>query len=363
MLVNFLKKLISFKTTLNQLNINFLALNWIKNQIKDLPIKINEFNFNGYPSLLIFTQKTKKPILFLVAHIDVVEAPAQMFQPKIKRERLYGRGAFDMKFAIACYLRLLKELKNEIKNYNFGIIVTSDEEIGGFNGVKKILEKGYRAKVCFLPDGGKNWEFPKITKAVWHIKFESYGKTTHGSRPWEGENAILNLILFLENLKKEFKKEPCKTKNHFHDTLNIGKIEGGRATNQVPDYAQAFLDIRLTKNEKREKLKKKIKDILKKFPKIKMKNLIFGKGYQISGSNPYFKLFSKIAKEKFKIKTSFCISHGSSDARFFIEKNIPTILIRPRGGGKHSSKEWIDLKDLERFYQVLKVFVQKVAKV
>jgi len=58
------------------------------------------------------------------------------------------------------------------------------------------------------------------------------------------------------------------------------------------------------------------------------------------------------------IKTSFLKSHGSSDARFFLEKGIPAILIRPVGGNLHSEKEWIDIKSLEVFYEVLKEFIK-----
>jgi di/tripeptidase len=43
-----------------------------------------------------------------------------------------------------------------------------------------------------------------------------------------------------------------------------------------------------------------------------------------------------------------------------LEKKIPVILIRPRGGGQHSEKEWIDIEDLGKFYSILKEFVIRV---
>ncbi len=53
------------------------------------------------------------------------------------------------------------------------------------------------------------------------------------------------------------------------------------------------------------------------------------------------------------------LSFGSSDARFFGEKNIPVIVIAPVGGEIHSDNEWIDLEDLGRFYNVLKQWIIK----
>ena len=47
---------------------------------------------------------------------------------------------------------------------------------------------------------------------------------------------------------------------------------------------------------------------------------------------------------------------------FLKKKNIPVILIRPKGGGRHSDKEWIDKEDLNKFYLVLKEFVVQITK-
>jgi len=360
MLKQILSKLISFKTTPENLKENEKAIFWIGNFLKKFSLHLRYFQFSKHFSLVALTQKTKNPTLWLAAHQDVVPASDKLFKAKIKGKKLFGRGAFDMKFAIACYLNLFQELKTTLKRYNFGIMITSDEEIGGFYGTKKLLEKGYGGKIVFLPDGGRNWQFEIEAKGAWHIRVKSYGKSAHGSRPWEGENANEKLINFLNELSKFFPKEPCKIRNHWHPTMNIGKIEGGRATNQVAEYAQAFLDIRFPKNFGFKRISEIVKKCLKKFKQIKIEEIVFAPPYSIDPQNEYLQTFSKIAYEKFKIKTSFTFSHGSSDARFFLQKNIPVILIRPIGGNHHSENEYIDLEDLEKYYLVLKEFVQQV---
>jgi acetylornithine deacetylase/succinyl-diaminopimelate desuccinylase-like protein len=225
-----------------------------------------------------------------------------------------------MKFAIACYLKLLEDLKEELKKYNFGIVITSDEEIGGYNGVKALLEEGYKAKLCFLPDGGNEFLIEKGAKGVWHLIIESYGKSSHGSRPWGGLNAIDQLINFLNILRQEFVSEPCKDKFHYHNTLNIGKIEGGEVANKVPDFAIALIDIRFMPKGSKSKLKNKIYKIKNKFKNIKIKEKVFGNGYEVDLRNPYIKTFVDIIERKFKVKPSFIISHGTSDARFLLQK-------------------------------------------
>lgn len=359
----FLKELISFKTISQDVKENKKAIFWVKEKLKKYPLIVKIFEFSKHFSFLALTKKTKNPKLWLAAHVDVVSGSNNLFLMKTQKEKFLGRGTFDMKFAIACYLKLIEDLREKIDKYNFGIMITSDEEIGGFFGTKKILEQGFRSNVVFLPDGGENWKFEIKAKGAWHLKLTFLGKSAHGSRPWEGKGANEKLVNFLKELSKVFPKEPCKIKDHWHRTLNIGKIEGGKATNQVADFAQAFIDIRYTNKNEKEKIKNRLESLEKTINGIKIEEIVHASPYSINPQNQWLKIFSKIAKEKFNIKTDFLLSHGSSDARFFLEKQIPVILIRPRGGGQHSDKEWIDKKDLERFYQVLKEFVKSVAKI
>ena len=80
------------------------------------------------------------------------------------------------------------------------------------------------------------------------------------------------------------------------------------------------MDIRYTYFKQRDKIFKRIRNLLGKFRKIKIENLLEGSPYGIERNNYYLKLFSKIAKEKFKIETGYTFSHGSSDARFLKKK-------------------------------------------
>jgi acetylornithine deacetylase/succinyl-diaminopimelate desuccinylase-like protein len=359
LMLKILEKLVSFESTSQNFKEKKRGIIWISNFLKKFPLKLKYFEFSGHPSLVALTQ-SKKPKIFLAAHLDVVPASPNLFNLKIKNGRIFGRGVFDMKFAIACYLKLAEELKNDLKKLNLGIMITSDEEIGGFLGTKKLVEKGFKSEVVFLPDGGQNWEIQKEAKGVLHLKVKSHGKSAHGSRPWEGEGANEKLVEFLREFKKFFPKEPCKIKNHWHRTLTIGKIEGGKATNQVSDFAQAFLDIRFLTERERKKIEKRLRE-LKKRLNLKIEEIASAKPYQVDLKNKYIKIFLEILKKELRKEPVFISSHGSSDARFFLEKKIPVILTRPKGGNPHSENEWIDLKDLEKFYEILKKFVEKVA--
>jgi succinyl-diaminopimelate desuccinylase len=364
MLEKYLKKLIEFRTISKDFKANGEALTWIENEIKNLPVHIKRYEKNGFKSLVITTQKTKTPKIMLAAHLDVVKGSDNVFKPIIKDGKLFGRGTFDMKYAIACYLKLLDELKDELPNFDLGIMITTDEELGGANGTNFLLnEEKYSAEVCVLPDGGKNWELITESKGILQVKVKSVGKSAHGSKPWLGESAIDNLIDFLQRLKTEkiFDKNYYnRTQEYYCNTFNIGKISGGEVTNQVADYAESILDIRFVSSENEADILNLLKQAAGKSGKTEIEKIISGYPLKTDENNNYVREFIKIAKQNgIDIKPTF--THGSSDARFFSEKNIPVIVIRPDGGGHHSEEEWIDLKSLNKFYKVLKAFVISVS--
>lgn len=353
-LTGYLSTLVSMNTTTSSKDEK--ALEWVKQELKDLPLYFKSHEFDGYHSLVITTKQTKKPKIFLVAHMDVVPGNENLFHPLIKEGKMYGRGAYDMKMAIACYILLLHDLKDQIKDLDIGIMLTSDEEIGGMNGVKSLLSGGYSSSIALLPDGGFDWKIEEAAKGALQVKLIAKGKSAHGSRPWLGENAINKLMLVLTEINAHFDKEKGPREDYY-TTVNIGVIQGGSAPNQVPDYAEAELDIRFPPTENAVQMLSKVQSITNKYPEVTVEKLLEGLPRQADLNLRPFKQFKALAKNLYGIEVGSIRSHGASDARFFGEKQIPVIVIAPKGGEIHSEGEWIDLKDLARFYRVMKEWV------
>ena len=266
-----------------------------------------------------------------------------------------------MKFAIACYIKLLKDLGKELSNYNLGIMLTSDEEIGGQNGTKKILEQGYGGSVCILPDSGDIWRFSQSSKGVLRLEITAFGVSNHSSRPWLAQNPIYELMEFLDILREEFSISLDKNTEHYCTTLCITKIYAGEAPNQIPAQAHATLDIRYISDTNKDEILCKISKHSKDFSNIRIKEIRHREPVVHNIDNRYFKNFSDIAQDLFKIKTGFVHCHGASDANFFLKKNIPTLIIGPKGGNHHGEDEWVSIGDLEKFYEVLKEFTKREA--
>ena len=177
---------------------------------------------DGYPSVIATSQKTKTPKVFLQCHMDVVPADDTLFVISVEG-KLFGRGVFDMKFACASYMRMLDELGDDINKYDFGIMLTFDEEIGGHNGVEALLKQGYGADVCILPDSGKNWRLQATGNGAWFIRLTKTGKNAHGSMPQIGINAaeiLTEVLIELYKLREQYKPEDL--------TLSLTKLNSGK---------------------------------------------------------------------------------------------------------------------------------------
>jgi acetylornithine deacetylase/succinyl-diaminopimelate desuccinylase-like protein len=79
-----------------------------------------------------------------------------------------------MKMALATYIHLFKSLGESLKDYDIGILLTSDEEIGGMNGVQYCLDElKISGGIALIPDGGFNWNVETAAKGILQFKMSS----------------------------------------------------------------------------------------------------------------------------------------------------------------------------------------------
>ncbi len=356
-LIQLLADLVAFHTVSGEYEPAASCLDYIEAYLVKRGMYVKRLEFNGFPSLVATINQTKRPKVLLQAHLDVVACPDALYNLSEKDGRLVGRGVFDMKFAAAIFLKVVDELKDKLTNYDFGIMLTTDEEIGGSNGVKALLDSGYGAKVCILPDGGDLWQIETTHKGAWIAALTASGKSSHGSRPWEGDNAIHRLIDALSEIKELFKDQHVDS-----DTLSINKIIGGTVVNQVADKAEAILDMRFLSNEGHAQLQEKIVNIADCHG-VKVRTMYCIMVSKTNTTHPLVASFLKIAEKVHGKPLGKTRSLGTSDAHFFAKRGIPAILVRPEGGCAHGDDEWISKDGFEKYYQLVKAYVQKEAQI
>ncbi|MBS1266985.1 MAG: putative metallohydrolase [Candidatus Woesearchaeota archaeon] len=346
-IVELVKKLVRFKTIANNPEELRKCVDFVQDYFKDGFI-VKRHSRENKPSLVVQFTDTKCPDIFLVAHLDVVPAKPEKFKPVIKEDRLYARGAIDNKTSAAILMKLMKDLKEN--KPSIGLMFTTDEEIGGANGVKYLLEKGYSSKFAIVLDGGEEYNIITKEKAALHLKIMASGKAAHGSRPWEGENAIENLIELYNELKIKF---PDTTEeNRWKNTINIGFFKGGSAINKLADKAEIGIDMRFISNKDKEKIKKLIKNKGFEFEILTDAGVM-----DTNQNNKYIKKLQQTASEVANKQVVFDRIHGATDARHFADRSIPAVMMLPNGGGVHAEEEYVNLSSIDVIYKILKDFV------
>jgi succinyl-diaminopimelate desuccinylase len=352
-IVQLTKDLVRFKTMHSKPDEIQACAAFIEDFLKEAGIRYRRVEHDGVPSILAGPRDEFAPVL-LMAHMDVVDAPDELFEPVVKDDKLFGRGTIDDKYAVALSLVLLKKQFQALRGKNkeqedlpLGILLTGDEEIGGHRGARHVLET-FRTDFCIALDGGCVEKIVVKEKGRFQLKLISRGKSAHGARPWLGENAIEKLIEDYLKIKPYFQES---SPEHWHRTMNFSVVHAGKSTNQVPDFAEAIFDVRYTENDDMDNLIEKIRKEIEGELLVEKKEAIFQ-----SGDSPYLDSLLEIAK-----KTKVGFEHGASDARFLAEYGMTGIVWGADGDqSQHSEQEHVNLPSVYTLYGILNEFLKGI---
>jgi succinyl-diaminopimelate desuccinylase len=352
-IVQLTKDLVRFKTMHSKPDEIQACAAFIEDFLKEAGIRYRRVEHDGVPSILAGPRDEFAPVL-LMAHMDVVDAPDELFEPVVKDDKLYGRGTIDDKYAVALSLVLLKNQFQALRGKSkaqedlpLGILLTGDEEIGGHRGARHVLET-FRTDFCIALDGGCVEKIVVKEKGRFQLKLISRGKSAHGARPWLGENAIEKLIEDYLKIKTYFQES---SPEHWHRTMNFSVVHAGKSTNQVPDFAEAIFDVRYTENDDMDNLIEKIRKEIEGELLVEKKEAIFQ-----SGDSPYLDSLLEIAK-----KTKVGFEHGASDARFLAEYGMTGIVWGADGDqSQHSEQEHVNLPSVYTLYGILNEFLKGI---
>jgi succinyl-diaminopimelate desuccinylase len=191
-----------------------------------------------------------KPPICLTGHIDTVPLGTlpwkyDPFKGEVDGDKLYGRGATDMKAGIAAtVIAALKVAEEPGRKAGIKLIYTAGEEQGckgtlHLAGKPEILKK---AGALVVAEPTKNHPVSCHRGALW-LQVSATGTTAHGALPHLGDNAIYKIVEMIGKIKD------FNFKVLGHDllgpaTLNVGTIGGGQNINSVPDMAGFTIDCR-----------------------------------------------------------------------------------------------------------------------
>lgn len=297
-------------------------------------------------------------------HYDVVpgDSPDQ-FKPRIKEDRIYGRGSSDMKGGLVAMLFALRIIKESDLKLNGKVTFSfvPDEETGGCLGTQHIIESGLLPSINLgmlmpEPTSGVVWN---ANKGAFTYRVEAIGKSAHVGLEHEGTNAfehIVEVAHSLLKLKRDIQKrrttlavnppEACRS------VLLIGGESGsGINFNVVPDRAFFTIDRRINPEEKLDEAKKELMQIFnehkKKGFKLEIELLQEGRASLASLDNPFASTLKQSIKDVTEKDPSFELCPGLCEIRFFNNRGIPAYAYGP---GllevSHGQEEYVSVREI-----------------
>ena len=197
------------------------------------------------------------PRLVYICHMDTVtlgdgwDAGIPPLGAIVRDDKLYGRGACDMKGGLACAIAaLIHTLERvaacgELPRRGFSLICSVDEE-DFMRGSEAAIDAGWvGSREWVLDTEPTDGQIQVAHKGRTWFEIELAGVTAHASQPWKGADAVAAMAEVVCALRHAFAELPA------HDelgpsTITFGQIEGGYRPYVVPDHAKVWVDMRLT---------------------------------------------------------------------------------------------------------------------
>jgi succinyl-diaminopimelate desuccinylase len=297
------------------------------------------------------------PTIVLHGHLDVVPGHPEQFVPRIEGDRLFGRGAYDMKGGLASMMVATRDLAEQ-KDVRVHFVCVSDEESDEATqrGSDYLVEQGYTGDFAITGEP-TDLHIGVQAKGVLAMRIEVSGKSAHGSTPWLGDNAVLKALdVFRQIESLPFSRESSE----FFDrpSISLGRIMGGDAINKVPDLCVIDVDVRYLPGQDPQHILEDVRAI----PDVHVAKVFTREPAIVQRSNAFVQLLASAVAEGTPAERISVGRDGASDAISFIEAGVPAVEFGPEGAGHHGPEEWVSIPSLSRYRAALVHFVHLVAE-
>jgi acetylornithine deacetylase len=309
----------------------------------------------GRPNVIgLLEGRSKGRTLMFCGHTDTVgvagmEAP---FSPVERNGRLYGRGAQDMKGGVAAMIAATRAIAEAggLASGRIVIAAVVDEEHSSI-GAEALVTK-------WAADGAVVTEPTDLGIGVVHkgfawVEVEVLGKAAHGSRPADGQDAILRLGRVLARLEALDVRLQAGPPHALVGTasLHASLVEGGRELCSYPDRAVLQMERRTLPAESETIALEEVRRILDALTvedptfRATAKTLFSRPAYELPAGHA---LADTLASALAHVGGAPRMTGASfwTDAAVLGHAGIPSVLFGPGGAGLHSTEEYVNVADV-----------------
>lgn len=317
------------------------------------------------------------PTFCFLGHTDVVPTgPENLwthppFSAKKVDDKIYGRGAADMKGNICAFLKALSEFINSEKNLNFkiAILLTSNEEGESDDGfidilLDKLIQRGEKIDYCLVGEPSSS-EIVGDTIRIGRRgslsgKLKILGKQGHIAYP----EKIINPIFLVSNIITELKEKKWDVGNdHFQPTsFQISNINSGTgAGNIVPGELMMDFNFRFCSESTSEGLIEEFEKILNSYDiDYKVEWNLSGLPY-LTTKTYFVDLVIDSIKKVLGREPVINNGGGTSDGRFMAVMDAEIVELGPLNETIHKIDENVSIKDLKDLSKIYLEILKKIA--
>ncbi len=329
------------------------AAAFIKGWLEARDIVVVDREFDGLPVVLADVGPEQGPTVVFHGHLDVVPARDGQFDPRVEGDRLIGRGAYDMKGALAAMMCAVREAAEQDR-VRVRFVCVPDEESDDVDNrsTDALVHEGLRGDFA-LTGEPTDLHIGVQAKGVLAVRVAVSGMSAHGSTPWLGDNAILKAHDTFRRIETlPFSRESSDLFDRA--SINLARIEGGDAFNKVPDICTMDVDIRFLPNQDPGAILAQIRSI----PDLEVVKTFTRAPAIVSRRNPYVRALRDAVGRSIEGEALSVGRDGASDAISFLEAGVPAVEFGPVGGGHHGPHEWVSISSLRRYRRALGDFVR-----
>ncbi|HWK29682.1 MAG TPA: M20/M25/M40 family metallo-hydrolase [Solirubrobacter sp.] len=281
--------------------------------------------------------------LLLCGHLDTVGVAGMddPWAPRVEGDRLYGRGAYDMKAGLAACLVAGREAAALGLRGDVVIAAVADEEHASV-GVQAVLEQ-LSADAAIVTEPTAMQAVVAHKGFVWTM-IEVRGRAAHGSRPDLGHDAIVATAPVLTRLGEldaalaAREPHPLLGRGSVHASL----IEGGEELSTYPSRCVLSLERRTLPGETGDDVAGLIEGV-----DATARTVLVREPFAVDPEAEIVRLVRAASGAELAGAAFW------TDASFIAAAGIPTVLIGPGGDGAHAEEEWVSIADTERLTRVL----------
>ena len=300
--------------------------------------------------------------LMLNAHIDTVgvEGMAEPFSAVVRDGKLYGRGAFDMKGAMAACIAAMKILVDNKIALRGDVVISgvADEEFTSI-GMSDVIE-AYPVDAAIVTEP-THLQICLAHKGFVWLEIETSGRAAHGSRFELGIDANMHMGRFLAELD-HYQQTLRSSAPHAlvgPPSLHAATLRGGTGISTYAASCTLEIERRTipgeTEADVMAPLQKTIDRLAAADPNFKatLKTTCVRDAFEVPRDASIVQTLAKASTAVLGKQPDFMGDTPWMDSALLAKAGVETVVMGPAGAGAHADEEWVDIASVEKLAEIL----------